>query len=270
MSRVKAVALPLISLYIRACDRIAKMILRLSFFDKIKNVINISDREKMGTVLCKRGMPYNWLEGKGLHIALGMLTVSTVLLIGVLISLKQDSWGTAIRQEQEAAKQEVATNGVAPSKVVEVVPPQPIEVVLTNKIESEEYVGPPTEFRTIKGPVKLDFGWQLHPLYKDWRYHAGIDITGLEDQAVHAVCAGEVADVMRDRNTGITVIVKNNSYMVYYGSLSRAVISKGSHVRIGQEIGKMGTCSAEPYYHVHLQIKKDDQTIDPNIVMSNQ
>ncbi len=120
------------------------------------------------------------------------------------------------------------------------------------------------------GAKPLTFGWQLHPLYRDWRYHNGVDINGGEGQVVPALLNGEIVDVYTDKQYGLTVAVKSGKYTVYYGALASVAVQKNTMIKTGKPIGSMGISSAEPEPHLHLAVKSNDgRTIDPHEIFSN-
>ncbi len=108
-----------------------------------------------------------------------------------------------------------------------------------------------------QGTQLQEFGWQVHPLYKDWRYHPGIDIGGREGQIVPALLPGEVVDLYTDRQYGLTVVVRSGSYTVYYGALASTGLQKNSSIKAGRPIGSMGLSFSEREPHLHLAVKKD-------------
>ncbi len=126
-------------------------------------------------------------------------------------------------------------------------------------IEKESIVS----VKSIAGQRVLDFGWQFHPVYKEWRYHTGIDISGIAGQSVQAIASGKVTDIFRDPHSGLTVVVTNDHYSIYYGSLENVNVNKDSIIHVGQLIGTMGRSDAEPYDHLHLAIKEKDHYINP-------
>jgi murein DD-endopeptidase MepM/ murein hydrolase activator NlpD len=201
------------------------------------------------------------------YIAFGLLVVVSVTFIVILANLQNNS-GIVVQSEQsmeekvaKTVEDQPATIAVAPSAVPEVVtkgkekqPEQSKDVAESPKI--------------IEGKIQLDFGWQQHPVYNDWRYHTGIDISGSAGQLIQAVHKGQVTDVFRDPHSGLTVVIKDNVYNIYYGSLAEVMVAKGSFVSGNQVIGKMGSFDAEPYDHLHLAIKKGEQYIDPKLIIS--
>ncbi|HWR06820.1 M23 family metallopeptidase [Sporomusa sp.] len=120
------------------------------------------------------------------------------------------------------------------------------------------------------GAVIRGFGWQLHPLYKDWRYHNGLDISGGEGQIVPALLSGEVVDMFTDKQYGLTVAVRSGNYTVYYGSLASIAVNKNNMVRAGRPIGSMGISTSEPEPHLHLALKNaEGKSIDPRELFPN-
>lgn len=109
-----------------------------------------------------------------------------------------------------------------------------------------------------RGGITHAFGWQLHPLYGDWRYHNGVDIGGGEGQIVPALLSGEVVDVYTDKAYGLTVAVRSGKYTVYYSSLASAAVQKNAMLKPGTPIGSMGICGGEPEPHLHLAVKTND------------
>ena len=122
----------------------------------------------------------------------------------------------------------------------------------------------------LAGKLLVHFGWQEHALFKDWRFHNGIDIEAVEGQAAVAAVGGKVREVTTDGHLGLTVIIESGEYMFYYASLSSAAVQKGQTVSAGQRIGAAGQCPAEPYIHLHFAVKKQDRYIDAERFLKDQ
>lgn len=193
----------------------------------------------------------------GIYIATGLLLVSSFLLMIVLSHTKSDP-EIIVKSEpqiEEPIKQEVPVPAQQVNGMTAMLPkPMPEEDTLVIS-------------QSIKGPIQVDFGWQFHQVYNEWRYHTGIDISGSVDQRIEAIEKGQVVEIFRDPQIGLTVVIKNNTSIIYYGSLSEVRVSQDDHISAGQTIGVMGHCDAEPYDHLHLAIKKNEQYIDPNIII---
>lgn len=118
--------------------------------------------------------------------------------------------------------------------------------------------------RPLKGDVFVAYGWQEHPVFRDWRFHNGIDIVAGEGEEVAAMWPGEVKEILQDKTSGLTVLVVSSEYTVHYGSLATAAVRKGAKIKAGAKIGTVGTSQAEPYPHLHLSVKKGESYIDPD------
>ncbi len=121
-----------------------------------------------------------------------------------------------------------------------------------------------------RGAIIRDFGWQLHPLYQDWRYHNGLDISGGEGQIVPALLSGEVVEIFTDKQYGLTVAVRSGKYTVYYGALASVAVNKNTMIKTGSPIGSMGISTTEPEPHLHLAVQDHDGSrIDPRELFPN-
>jgi len=100
------------------------------------------------------------------------------------------------------------------------------------------------------------------------RYHSGIDIAADRGTTVKAVADGVVSDIKTDPRLGITVIVQHkNGYKTVYSNLaSDDVVTVNQRIKQGDIIGSVGNTafyeSAEEN-HLHFEVLKDDETVDP-------
>ncbi|WP_094603934.1 hypothetical protein SPSIL_043580 [Sporomusa silvacetica DSM 10669] len=109
------------------------------------------------------------------------------------------------------------------------------------------------------GVITQKFGWRLHPLYQDWRYHNGVDIAGGEGKIVPALVNGKVIEIYTDKQYGLTVVVESDNYIVYYSSLASVAVQENAIIKIGRPIGSMGITLSEPEPHLHLAIQTQDK-----------
>ncbi|MDF2635306.1 MAG: Peptidase [Pelosinus sp.] len=224
--------------------------------------------KRINASLYKQGFSQERIPFKTLYGGVGLFVLASILVASVLLSIHSKGQNIVIIPQQDAEQQVVVPAQVLPTEKVDL--PQTIPDDALQTVSSQRSSEEPSSFREIKGEVKVNFGWYLHSLYKDWRFHTGIDVLGIEGQIVPAIHGGQVIDIYQDDNSGLTVVVKHNNYQVYYGSLSKITVEKGSLIHAGQGIGKMGNCTGEPYYHLHLAIKKNNDYIDPLLVINKE
>lgn len=105
-----------------------------------------------------------------------------------------------------------------------------------------------------------------------WKVHLGVDIV-FEDGRVVSFTDGIVQSVYDDVCLGNTVIVEKDDVVIKYSSLSDDIkVKVGDNVKKGQEIGYIGS-SAEyeknMEKHLHMEVAKGDETINPSILGIN-
>lgn len=210
--------------------------------------------------------------------AAALLLIAAVLTLAVVIGLNQGQPYMAkpnnlppvkapeVKAMEVQAQPQVQTPeqpSIQPSSQAILVPPK---AVVQPRAEADvkpeaSPLGSPQ--RPLRGDVLVAYGWQEHPVFKDWRFHNGIDIAAGEGEEVAAMWPGEVKEILQDKTSGLTVLVASGEYTVHYGSLATAAVRKGAKIKAGAKIGAVGTSQAEPYPHLHLSVKKGESYIDP-------
>jgi murein DD-endopeptidase MepM/ murein hydrolase activator NlpD len=142
--------------------------------------------------------------------------------------------------------------------------------VTANSPSSEPVVPSQPNAWPASGAINHEFGWQQHPVLKDWRYHTGVDLAAEAGQPVTAALSGKVSELRQDARTGLTVIVSAGSWTVHHGSLATAAVKPGDQVVAGQTIGTAGESFQEPYPHVHLAIEKSGKFVNPIEVLPSR
>ena len=138
-----------------------------------------------------------------------------------------------------------------------------------------------TENPTFKNPVE---GEVIKEYAKDklvysntlgeWIVHGGIDIKANKTTVVKASAEGTVKSIKNDPRYGLTVIVEHSNEFtsVYSNLLTAEFVVEGEKVKQGQTIGTVGTTatfeiSDEP--HLHFEIRKDGNSLDPTLYLKN-
>ncbi|QJW48770.1 M23 family metallopeptidase [bacterium BFN5] len=215
-----------------------------------------------------------WVEPKPVYAACSLLILASLMLFTVVISLetgalekaKELTYSPEVHHSEPIASQpalhQAEKQPSEQAKVEEpVVKPTPIEATPIAASQAPKW--------PVKGNVNLEFGWHLHPVFNDWRFHPGIDISAVEGTMVQAGLSGRIEDIYTDKNTGLTVIVDSGKYTISYGSLDAVSVSlkKGSYINSGDNIGVVGVSNTEPYTHLHLTIKEGEKYLDPRKVL---
>lgn len=107
---------------------------------------------------------------------------------------------------------------------------------------------------------------------EEWVTHLGVDIKTDRTTVVNAAETGTVSSIKNDPRYGLTVVIKhtNGFKTVYSNLLTTEFVSEGQEVEKGQAIGTVGNSASfeivdEP--HLHFEIIKDGENVDPNIYL---
>ena len=113
------------------------------------------------------------------------------------------------------------------------------------------------------GKIKNSRRWRKKHL------HHGIDVADRKNTPIYAAHSGRVIHVGRDRlgfrGYGKLVVIKSEDrqWKTYYAHLNRFRVKYGQKVNKGQVIGLMGNTGRSRGTHLHFEIRKANQPIDP-------
>ena len=107
---------------------------------------------------------------------------------------------------------------------------------------------------------------------KEWITHPGIDIKADKTSVVKASADGIVKSIVNDPRYGLTVVIEHDDgyETVYSNLLTAEFVVEGEEVTASQTIGTAGnTASFESNMecHVHFELLKDGEYLDPNIYL---
>lgn len=115
--------------------------------------------------------------------------------------------------------------------------------------------------------ISSGYGYRTHPIKGKYHFHPAIDIAGTKSKNIYAIQSGTVtAAVKSGYNSGAGKYVKidfGNGYVATYMHLSQVNVNKGDKVEKGQIIGIMGRTGSATGVHLHFQVQKNGQNINP-------
>ncbi len=110
------------------------------------------------------------------------------------------------------------------------------------------------------------FGYRRHPIYKTMKFHSGVDYAAPKGTAIYASGPGVVEMAQYVNGYGNYVKIRHNSeYETAYGHMQGYArgIRKGVRVRRGQVIGYVGSTGQSTGPHLHFEILRKGQRINP-------
>jgi hypothetical protein len=109
------------------------------------------------------------------------------------------------------------------------------------------------------------FGWRTHPIYKTSEFHAGMDFACPLNTPIYATGDGVV---QRADNTatgyGNHVVLNHGfGYQTLYGHMTKMAVRVGQKVKRGQVIGFVGSTGLSTAPHVHYEVIKNGDHVNP-------
>ena len=109
------------------------------------------------------------------------------------------------------------------------------------------------------------YGWRIHPIWGDMRFHAGEDIAAPSGTPILAADSG-VATVIPNNGNGYgnyIMINHGGGRVTLYAHMSAFAISNGQTVTQGQVIGYVGSTGNSTGPHLHFEVRVNGATTDP-------
>ncbi|RLD67560.1 MAG: M23 family peptidase [Bacteroidetes bacterium] len=113
--------------------------------------------------------------------------------------------------------------------------------------------------------IASGFGYRIHPIYKTWRMHTGIDFTAPIGTPLYATGDG-VIERIKGKMSGygkVVIIDHGYGYESLYAHMSKIIVRPGEKVKRGQVIGYVGNTGRSTGPHVHYEIKKNGVPVNP-------
>jgi murein DD-endopeptidase MepM/ murein hydrolase activator NlpD len=117
--------------------------------------------------------------------------------------------------------------------------------------------------------VSSHYGWRKLPLYGGWRMHSGTDFYAAWSDTVYAVGHGKVVRSGWNFGYGRQINISHCSgYESSYAHLYKLFVKVGDSVRLGDPIARAGNSGAVTGAHLHYEIARWGEKINPMDVLS--
>jgi len=107
-------------------------------------------------------------------------------------------------------------------------------------------------------PFSSLFGWRVHPLTGDRRFHSGVDLAAPAGLPVQSAHSGTVVFAGWKGGYGNAVIVRypDQQYETLYGHMSALLVKQGQIVQAKQTVGKVGSTGLSSGPHLHFELRR--------------
>jgi murein DD-endopeptidase MepM/ murein hydrolase activator NlpD len=110
------------------------------------------------------------------------------------------------------------------------------------------------------------FGYRINPIYKTMQMHTGVDIISPRGTPIYATGDGFVDNPKGNLLTGYGICCVLNhgyGYETLYGHMSSMVVKMGQKLKRGQLIGYVGSTGLATAPHLHYEVWKNGQRVNP-------
>lgn len=111
------------------------------------------------------------------------------------------------------------------------------------------------------------WGWRIHPIYKIKKFHEGMDFSAPIGTEIYVTGDGTVSTV-ETSYSGYGKHVKIDhgfGYVTIYGHMSKFNVKVGQKVKRGDVIGFVGTTGISTGPHLHYEVVKKGQKVNPQL-----
>lgn len=116
----------------------------------------------------------------------------------------------------------------------------------------------------IHGWIGGHYGWRIHPVYKERRFHKGIDLGGPKNSTIYASADGKVTFTGEAGGYGKLIIIKHDeNFETYYAHNSRIFVRRGQRVKQGDPIARMGKTGVATVAHLHFEVRSNGEPMNP-------
>ncbi|MCI2048970.1 MAG: peptidoglycan DD-metalloendopeptidase family protein [Lachnospiraceae bacterium] len=112
--------------------------------------------------------------------------------------------------------------------------------------------------------ITSEFGYRVHPIYGDTRFHSGLDMAAPYGSPILAAYDGTVVAAGYNSSMGNYVMIDHGDglYTIYMHA-SALDVSTGANVTAGQQIAAVGSTGASTGPHLHFSVRLNGQYVNP-------
>jgi murein DD-endopeptidase MepM/ murein hydrolase activator NlpD len=115
-----------------------------------------------------------------------------------------------------------------------------------------------------KGLITSPFGYRLHPILGEEKFHEGLDIANSRWTPIYATADGIVTTCNRNGSFGNLVVIDHgNGFLTKFAHLTKIMVEKGQLVKRYALIGYMGDTGRATGTHLHYEVHRDGTPLNP-------
>ena len=107
--------------------------------------------------------------------------------------------------------------------------------------------------------------YRIHPIYGDYRFHYGVDLSAPQGTPIYATRGGQVTIASYEAGgAGYWVSINHmDGFSSRYMHMTHFIVSPGQYVAAGQVIGYCGSTGGSTGPHLHFGIYYNGAAVNP-------
>lgn len=143
--------------------------------------------------------------------------------------------------------------------------------IAKTKDELENYLNHLPTLWPTSGIIESSYGNRIHPIYRYYHDHTGLDIGGKSGNPIYASASGTVTFVGKNGGYGSCIDISHgNGLVTRYAHCSKILVKKWQKVNVGDKIATVGQTGTATAPHLHFEILLNNKQIDPTIFIGTK
>ncbi len=139
------------------------------------------------------------------------------------------------------------------------------EEILSHLESANEQIRTTPSLRPVNvGFVSSRFGWRMDPISGRRAMHRGVDYSARLGTPVYATADGVVTYSGVEQTYGNVVEISHPAgFVTRYAHMQRRLVQKGQRITRGDVIGRVGSTGRSTFSHLHYEIEREGERVDP-------
>jgi murein DD-endopeptidase MepM/ murein hydrolase activator NlpD len=143
--------------------------------------------------------------------------------------------------------------------------PLPFGMPKPDRVDFTVYELPFETTLPAEGVFSSAFGYRIHPIFLDWRFHYGLDIAASAGTPIVAFADGTVAAAGVSSGYGNYLILRHSDdFVTLYAHCQRITVKTGAEVKRGQQIATVGSTGLSTGPHLHFELRYGSAFLNPS------
>jgi murein DD-endopeptidase MepM/ murein hydrolase activator NlpD len=138
------------------------------------------------------------------------------------------------------------------------------DLIKTYHMKEDSIRHMPALHPVLEGRITSDFGMRLHPIFKRYRKHPGVDFAAKPGTPIYAAADGIVNLAKYNGGYGNCVFLDHRyGFETRYGHMRQILVRHGQRVKRGDKIGLIGQTGIATAPHLHFEVHYNGKEVNP-------